>query len=77
MGNMTVQQIQAIRAIGKAIIDTVKDSSPAVGAPGGHLYAALMASGCTLSQFQSIMGTLVRAGYLRQSGECYHFVKDL
>ena len=74
---MTVQQMQAVRAIGKAIVESVKEADPVVGAPGGILYAALMASGCSLSQFQSIMDTLVRAGYLRQSGQCYHWVKDL
>ena len=74
---MTVQQISALRAIGQAIIETVKESDPIIGAPGGILYAALITSGCTLSQFQQIMSGLVRAGYLRQSGECYHWVKDL
>jgi hypothetical protein len=67
----------AIRAISKAIVQTVKAAGEPVGAPGGILYAALMASGCTLSQFQSIMYALIGAGYLRQSGECYHWVKDL
>jgi hypothetical protein len=74
---MTVQQVHALREIGKAIIETVKESDPVIGAPGGILYAALMASGCTLNQFQQIMAGLVRAGYLGQSGECYHWVKDL
>ena len=74
---MTIQQIQAVREIGQAIVQTVKEAGEPVGAPGGILYAALMASGCSFSQFQSIMGTLVRAGYLRQSGDCYHWVKDL
>ncbi len=68
---MTVQQAQAVRQVATAIIETVRESGP-LGAPGGVMYAALMAQGCTLQQFEGIMGGLVRAGFLRKSGECYH-----
>lgn len=41
------------------------------GTPGGTLYAALMAQGCTLPQFERVMGALVGAGVLQKRGECY------
>jgi len=73
---MTADQIQAVRRIGVAILETVRESG-ALGAPGGHLYAALMAHGCTLHQFEQIMGGLERAGMVRKSGDCYHYVRGL
>ncbi len=68
---MTQEQIKAIREVAGAIIDTVKASEP-LGAPGGTMYAALMAHGCTIQQFEQIMGGLVRANLLRKQGEVYH-----
>lgn len=67
---MTKEQISALRAIGDAIVDACKAAGE-MGAPGGHLYAALMAQGCTLSQFQSIMSGLELAGLVTRHGECY------
>lgn len=67
---MTNAQINALRAVAAAIIDSVKAAGP-TGASGGVIYAALMAQGCTLSQYQSIMSGLVRAGMLTQNGDCY------
>ena len=73
---MTRDQIMAVREVARAILDTVKEAGPC-GAPGGVMYAALMGAGCSLSQFESIMGTLVRAGKLRKDGDCYHFLASL
>ncbi len=70
---MTNEQITALRAVAKAITETVALAGP-LGAPGGHLYAALMSAGCTLSKFEQIMSGLVSAGVLTKRGECY-FVK--
>jgi len=67
---MSPAQAQALKQICDAVIDTVKQSGP-MGAPGGILYAALMAYGCSLSQFESLMGALVRAGKLTKHGDCY------
>jgi hypothetical protein len=67
---MTIEQIKALRAIAKAITETVALAGP-LGAPGGHLYAALMSAGCTLNQFEQIMAGLVQSGYLAKRGECY------
>jgi hypothetical protein len=65
-----MEQIKALKAVADAIIETVQLAGP-MGAPGGHIYAALMANGCTLHQYEQIMSGLVRAGKLRKSGECY------
>jgi hypothetical protein len=71
---MSKEQIMAIREIAGAIIETVKASEP-FGAPGGVMYAALMAHGCSLNQFESIMGGLVRAKLLTKAGDLYHVAK--
>lgn len=63
---MTPQQVKALQSVAKAIIESCKTF-----APGGVIYAALMAQGCTLNQFEQIMGQLVNAGMLTQDGECY------
>jgi hypothetical protein len=69
---MTIEQSKAaLRVIAKAIIETVKESDSVIGAPGGHLYAAMMRAGCTLNQFEQIMSGLVQFGYLAKRGDCY------
>jgi hypothetical protein len=73
---MTTEQINALRSIAAVIIDTVREAdqlNPAIGAPAGHLYAGLMTAGCTLEQFEQIMGALVSTGKLSKDGDCYHF----
>lgn len=67
---MTEQQAHALRQVADAIIEAVKAAGP-LGAPGGPLYAALMTAGCTLHQFEQIMGALVRVGKLSKRGDCY------
>jgi hypothetical protein len=71
---MTAAQVKLLRMVADAILSTVREAGP-LGAPGGVIYAALMAQGCTLHQFQQIMGGLVRAGMLTQDGDCYHAVE--
>lgn len=68
--NLNPSQSSALKAIVDAVVETVK-AAGTMGAPGGHLYAALMAHGCTLNQFQSLMGALVRMGMLKQKGDLY------
>lgn len=68
---MTAAQDQLIRKIADAILAAVAEAGP-LGAPGGHLYAALMAHGATLDQYESFMAGLVRAGLVTKRGECYH-----
>jgi len=59
---MTNQQIKALQSIGKGIIESCNIDS--IGAPSGVIYSALMGHGATLNQFQSIMDTLVKHGFL-------------
>jgi hypothetical protein len=63
---MTPQQIQAVRAVARSIVATVREVGTA---PAGPMYAALMSKGCTLNQFQQIMNQLVRAGFLTHDEE--------
>ncbi len=71
---MTATQIDAIRRVAGIIIEAVSEADPTIGSPGGHIYAALMAHGCTIHQYEQLMSGLVRAGKLRKSGECYFVV---
>lgn len=68
---MTTAQIQAVRQIVSAIVEAIKAAGP-LGAPGGVLYAGLMAHGCSLSQFESLMAGIVKSGMIVKRGECYH-----
>jgi hypothetical protein len=63
---MTPEQVRALQQIAKGIIESCQTF-----APGGVIYAALMSKGCSLNQYQQIMGQLVQAGMLTQDGECY------
>jgi len=59
---MTNQQIKALQSIGKGIIESCNIDS--IGAPSGAIYSALIGHGASLNQFQSIMDTLVKHGFL-------------
>jgi hypothetical protein len=66
---MTNQQIKALQSIGKGIIESA-NLSP-TGAPSGVIYSALMGHGATLNQFNSIMDTLVKHGFLTHDYDCH------
>lgn len=70
MSALSPLQAKALALVVGAVLEAVSAAGP-TGAPGGVLYAAMMAQGCTLGQFESLMGALVRAGKLRKQGECY------
>jgi hypothetical protein len=55
---MTPQQIAATQRIGLMVLETIEEQGEQ-GAPSGPMYAAMNAHGCTLSQYQSLMGTLL------------------
>lgn len=69
-GSPAASTANALLQIVDAIVDSVK-AAGSHGAPAGVLYSALMAHGCTLSQFQSLMGAIVSAGKLTQRGHLY------
>lgn len=63
----------ALRAILDAILEAVA-AAGTTGAPGGVIYAALMAQGCSLSQYQTLMEGLVSVRRLRREGDLYFMV---
>lgn len=63
--------VAALRLILDGIVDAVTACEP-IGAPGGVIFAALMERGCSLEQYQQLMGALVRAGKLTREGDLYH-----
>jgi hypothetical protein len=69
--NLTQDQRAAMLTVMRAVIDTVREAGP-MGAPGGHIYAALMTQGASLQQYESLMSALVRTGKLARRGQCYH-----
>lgn len=72
MNALTSKQAAALRAIVSATIAAVKEAGP-TGAPAGVLYAAMMAHGASKSQFDSLMGALVRAGKLSYDAGSYTY----
>jgi hypothetical protein len=62
--------VQALRLICDAIIETVKKAGES-GVPGGVIYTALMTQGCTMQQYEEIMGGLVAVGKLTKRGNLY------
>ena len=68
---MTNQQIKALQSIGKGIIESCNIDS--IGAPSGVIYSALMGHGATLNQFNSIMDTLVKQGFLTHDMDCHTY----
>lgn len=65
---MTPQQIRALRNIAAGIIESARDAAPA-----GVIYAALMAHGASMGQFQSIMDTLTRKGFLTHDADAHTY----
>lgn len=68
---MTNNQIQALQSIAKGIIESANFSP--IGAPSGVIYSALIGHGASLNQFQSIMDTLVRSGFLTHDSDCHTY----
>lgn len=70
MTKLTNTQMRAVLAITDAIVEAVK-AAGTLGAPGGTIYAALMAHGITLAQYEQLMAALVGAGKLTKQGHLY------
>lgn len=68
---MTKAEEAACVAIAFAIVETCREMGPD-GAPGGHLYAALLDK-LSLHNFNAMMTRLVRSGLLAKRGNCYHY----
>lgn len=70
MTNNHADTIFAMKVILDSIVESVQEAGPQ-GVPGGILYAAMMSHGVTLTQFETIMGALVRAERLTRRGHLY------
>lgn len=67
---MTPNQLKALATVSLGVLEAVAVAGEQ-GAPGGVLYAAMQDQGATLNQFQSIMGTMTKPGYLELENDCY------
>lgn len=65
---------RGIATVLELIVEAVKESG-AHGMPGGSLYAALMAYGCSFSMYEELMAVLLREGRVVKRGQLY-FVKE-
>ncbi len=61
---------EALARLGMAVLDSIKEAG-ILGAPGGVIYAALMAKGASLQQYESFMNGLVGNGLVQKEGDCY------
>ncbi len=65
----TEQKKNAVVEIVKSIIDIIKESGD-MGTPCGHIYAALMADGCTLPQYQMLESAIINTGLVEKRFDC-------
>jgi len=70
MHTTTAQPKNPLTLILDAIVESIAVAGTH-GAPGGVLYSALMAQGCTLNQFQQLMTLLIAQKRVTQSGSLY------
>jgi len=68
-----MDKVEAMASLCAIIVEAVKDMGT-MGAPSGPMYAALMSTGMTLDQYQTIMDGLVAAGKLKRRGHVYFAV---
>jgi hypothetical protein len=61
---------RALLALCDAIVDVVQRGGE-WGVPGGTIYVALMAHGCSLEQFEGIMRALVTMQKVERRGDVY------
>jgi len=57
---------QAIKMIVNSVVQSLKANPE--GTPEGSLYAVMMSQGCSLEQFNAIIGALCDAGMIRKQG---------
>lgn len=71
---LSPQQKLALNRVIFAVLDTIVGTGKE-GAKSTVMYAAMMAQGATLNQFQSLMGSLVKKGLVFFEDEKY-FITD-
>ncbi|ABD72142.1 hypothetical protein Rfer_4456 (plasmid) [Rhodoferax ferrireducens T118] len=81
--NLTKKQVLAVQKVGLAVLEAIQAAGE-LGAPSGALYAALQHQGCTLTQYQSLTGSMERRGFVIQESDCFtitttgeHFISQL
>jgi len=57
-------------AITDVILETVNEADPMIGAPCGHIYAALASFGIRLDQYQAIESALIKTGQVVKRNHC-------
>jgi len=67
MSNPTKTEIASAVNTARAVFATVAECGP-TGAPAGIIYAALMAQGVTLSQYEGLERLLIRTGLVSKRG---------
>ena len=68
MSNPTKAEIASVLAAANAVVGAIKEAGP-MGAPAGLIYAALMAQGVTLTQYQGLERLLIRTGLVTKRGD--------
>ena len=68
MAVTNAQVLEAVRAIAAIVVDEVNAAGP-MGIPSGHVYAALMTTGMSLADYQSLIGALEKAGQISVHGQ--------
>ena len=67
---MNRAQSKSLNVAAAGILQAVEVAG-SIGAPGGHLYAGLMSSGYSLTEYESIMAALETNGLVRKAGQCF------
>ncbi|MDP2000154.1 MAG: hypothetical protein Q8K22_11255 [Rhodoferax sp.] len=67
---MNNEQIRLAQRLGLAVLESIQEAGE-LGAPSGVLYAALLHTGCSLNQFQSLMRPLESRGFVVLEDDCY------
>lgn len=70
MSRMTPTQVHALATASLGVVEAV-EAGGEQGAPAGVLYAAMHAQGASFNQFENLMATMVRPGYLTLDENCY------
>lgn len=71
-----IAALKLIVELSETIIAMVKASNGPMGLPGGHIYIHVM-NVMTADEFEAFMDMIVKSGFLRKSGQCYFWVKDM
>lgn len=66
-----IEKARAIVSVCRAVIQTVREAGKT---PAGTIYAALMAQGCSLQQYEQIERLIIETGQIRKSGDLLEYI---